>query len=162
MAYKDEYEVARLYSNGAFEAKIREQFEGDYRIKYHLAPPILAKRDPQSGHLQKQEYGPWMLRGFAVLAKLRFLRGTSLDPFGKTEERRKEVALISEYEQTIEEILQNLSAANHSLAVEIAQVPEHIRGYGHVKERHMQAAAAEYLNLLERFRNGDNEVKAAQ
>ncbi len=162
MAYKDEYEVARLYADGAFEKKIEAQFEGDFKIKYHLAPPIMAKKNPETGHLQKREFGPWMMKGFSILAKLRFLRGSALDPFAKTDERRKEVALIDEYEATILDILQSLSPENHGLAVEIAQVPEHIRGYGHVKETHMISAAAEWANLLDRYKNGDTDAIAAQ
>jgi indolepyruvate ferredoxin oxidoreductase len=162
MAYKDEYEVARLFSDGAFEKKIAAQFEGDFKIKYHLAPPIMAKTHPETGHLQKREFGPWMMKGFSILSKLRFLRGTGLDLFAKTDERRKEVALIDEYEATITEIVQSLRVENHGLAVEIAQVPEHIRGYGHVKETHMVSAAVERANLLDRFKNGETDAIAAQ
>ena len=99
MAYKDEYEVARLYTDGAFRPTLRQQFEGDFRLEFHLAPPLFAARDPDTGHLQKRSYGPWMLRAFALLARLKRLRGTALDPFGRTAERRMERRLIAEYER---------------------------------------------------------------
>ncbi|GLQ06290.1 indolepyruvate ferredoxin oxidoreductase family protein [Sneathiella chinensis] len=162
MAYKDEYEVARLYTDGTFAAKIAEQFEGDFRLKFHLAPPLFAKRDPATGHLKKQEFGPWMMKAFSVLAKFRFLRGTALDPFGKTEERKTEVALITEYEATLRELLAGLTADNLALAVEIAEVPEHIRGFGHVKERHLEAARNERAALVDRFRKGETGQIAAE
>src|SRR6185437_5059769 len=90
MSYKDEYEVARLYTDGAFRQKLDRAFEGDYTLEFHLAPPLLAARDPLTGHLQKRSYGPWMLRAFALLARFKRLRGTALDPFGRTAERRME------------------------------------------------------------------------
>ncbi|OUR79458.1 indolepyruvate ferredoxin oxidoreductase [Alphaproteobacteria bacterium 46_93_T64] len=162
MAYKDEYEVARLYTDGTFAKKIADQFEGDFKLKFHLAPPIFAKSNPETGHLIKKEFGPWMMRSFAVLAKFKFLRGSVLDPFAKTEERKKEVALIGEYEATVLEMLKSLSSNNLALATEIAEVPEHIRGFGHVKEKHLKAAEAERENLVTRYRNGDNQTLAAQ
>ena len=162
MAYKDEYEVARLYTNGDFQKKLASQFEGEYELKFHLAPPVFAKRDEETGHLVKKQFGPWMMKAFSVLAKFKFLRATALDPFARTDERKKEVALISEYEATIEEMLQSLSLKNIDLAVEIAEVPEHIRGFGHVKERHLQSAEAERESLLQRYRSGDTDVLAAQ
>jgi indolepyruvate ferredoxin oxidoreductase len=162
MAYKDEYEVARLYTDGSFQKKIAHQFEGDFKLKFHLAPPILAKKDPETGHLKKREFGPWMMKSFGLLAKMKFLRGTALDPFGKTQERKDEVALISEYEQTLEEIIAGLTLENASLAVAIAEVPEQIRGFGHVKERHLTTAKAERESLLQRYRDNDVATLAAQ
>ncbi|WP_334127623.1 indolepyruvate ferredoxin oxidoreductase family protein [Sneathiella sp.] len=162
MAYKDEYEVARLYTDGSFKRKLEAEFEGDYKLKFHLAPPIMAKRNPETGHLVKREFGPAMMTAFGLLAKFRFLRGTALDPFGRTEERQAERALIKEYEETMRELAASLTPANHALAVEIASVPEHIRGYGHVKERHMKAAATERDSLLGRFRAGDVQSLAAE
>ncbi len=162
MAYKDEYEVARLYTDGQFAKKIADQFEGDFKLKFHLAPPVMAKKNDETGHLIKQEFGPWMMKAFGILAKFKILRGTSLDPFGRTAERKAEVALIHEYEETFNELLEKLTPENLSLAVEIAEVPEHIRGYGHVKEQHMQAATAERAGLLQRFRNNDLESLAAE
>ena len=150
MAYKDEYEVARLYSNGEFRARLAEQFEGDFKLTFHLAPPLLATRNAR-GELVKRPFGAWMEPAFGLLAKLRFLRGTALDPFGRTEERRTERALIEEYHATIGRLLPQLDARRLSLAVEIASVPERIRGFGHVKERHLAQARVERDALLARW-----------
>ena len=162
MAYKDEYEVARLYTDGSFRKKLNNQFEGDFKLKFHLAPPIFAKKHPETGHLVKQEFGPWMMKAFGLLAKFKALRGTPLDPFGKTEERKAERALIGEYEATMTDIAGKLTRENLPLAVEIASVPEHIRGFGHVKERHLKTAKAERESLLDRFEKGDVEPLAAE
>eukprot|EP00752_Nemacystus_decipiens_P013156 g11645.t1 len=161
LAIKDEYEVARLYTDGSFERMVRAKFEGDYKLKFHLAPPLSAPRDPETGRLTKKEFGPWMMTAFRVLARLRFLRGTAFDPFGKTEERKMERRLIAEYEAVIDELLEKLSPASHALAVEIASVPEHIRGYGHVKEAHVETAKANEALLLERLRNPAAAAPAA-
>ncbi|HYD81855.1 MAG TPA: indolepyruvate ferredoxin oxidoreductase family protein [Paucimonas sp.] len=150
MAYKDEYEVARLHSNGAFRAKIENMFEGDYKIKFHLAPPLLAKRDAK-GHLVKQEYGPWMMKAFGLLAKFKGLRGTALDIFGYTEERRMERALIDRYKATISGLLPKLTTENLAKATAIASIPEDIRGFGHVKERHLKNAQEKEATLLRAF-----------
>ena len=162
MAYKDEYEVARLYTDGSFAKKLNNQFEGDFKLKFHLAPPIFAKKNPENGHLIKQEFGPWMMKAFGLLAKFKGLRGTPLDPFGKTEERKTERALITEYADTMTDIAAKLTKNNLALAVEIASVPEHIRGFGHVKEQHLKTAKAERENLLDRFEKGDVEALAAE
>jgi indolepyruvate ferredoxin oxidoreductase len=151
LAYKDEYEVARLYSTRAFREALAAQFENPDRVEVHLAPPIMGKRDPRTGHLQKRAFGPWMLRSFGVLAALRGVRGTALDPFGRTEERRAERALISAYEAQIEDILKYLSAPNLPVAVAIAELPDRIRGFGHIKERAMREAALERDKLLDRL-----------
>ena len=152
MAYKDEYEVARLYTDGVFNTKIAGLFEGDYKLKFHLAPPLFAKRDAK-GHLIKQEFGPWMMRVFSVLAKLKFLRGGVFDVFGYTTERKKERELIMQYRKTIESLLPKLHTNNLAGAVAIASIPEEIRGYGHVKERHLAAAHIKQAQLLSQFEN---------
>ncbi|HML11415.1 MAG TPA: indolepyruvate ferredoxin oxidoreductase family protein [Stellaceae bacterium] len=152
MAYKDEYEVARLYTDTGFARRIGEQFEGDYKLKFHLAPPLTAERDPATGHLIKREYGPWMLTGFRVLAALKFLRGTPFDIFGRTEERRAERAATAAYESQLDEIVAALSEDNLALAVELAALPLEIRGFGHVKEMSRQRAAEKAEGLLARFR----------
>lgn len=139
MAYKDEYEVARLHSDPAFLQRIAGMFEGEYKLHYHLAPPLIAKKNAQ-GELIKRSFGPAMGTVFGLLAGLKGLRGTALDPFGRTEERRTERALIAEYRASVEEMLAGLTAANHAAAVEVARIPEQIRGYGHVKARHLAAA----------------------
>lgn len=162
MAYKDEYEVARLYTDGTFSAKVKDQFEGDFKVKYHLAPPVFAKRHVETGHLIKKEFGSWMMVAFSVLAKLRFLRGTVLDPFGKSSERKSERSLIGEYETTLHQICETLTADNLLLAAEIAEVPEHIRGYGHVKEQHLSVARAMREDLLSRYHQGDAQPLAAE
>jgi indolepyruvate ferredoxin oxidoreductase len=151
MAYKDEYEVARLHSDPAFREKIANMFEGDYKLKFHLAPPLLARKDKE-GHLVKQEFGPWMLKAFGVLARFKGLRGTALDVFGYTAERKMERALIGEYRNTVEGLLAKLNADNLATAVAIARIPEDIRGYGHVKERHLKAAKQKEASLLASFK----------
>jgi indolepyruvate ferredoxin oxidoreductase len=150
MAYKDEYEVARLYTDPAFMEKIGAMFEGDIKLKFHLAPPLLAKHDKQ-GHLLKKEYGPWMMKAFGVLAKLKGLRGTPFDMFGYTAERKTERALIGHYRQTVQALLPKLSADNLAQAVAIASIPEEIRGFGHVKERNLKAASEKQAKLLAAF-----------
>ena len=151
MAYKDEYEVARLYSNGEFRRRIEQTFEGKFKLRLHLAPPLLARKD-ENGHLVKKEYGAWMLRAFGLLARLKGLRGTVFDVFGYSAERRMERALIAEYTAMVEELIAGLDAGNHALAVELAQIPEHIRGFGHVKEAHLARARARWDELLARWR----------
>ena len=151
MAYKDEYEVARLHTDRSFHDKVGAMFEGDFKLNYHLAPPMIAKKNAK-GELQKQAFGPWMLTAFRVLARLKALRGTALDPFGRTEERRMERALITQYVASIEELLQTLNADNHAAAVEVARIPEIIRGYGHVKARHVLQAQVKWAEALEAFR----------
>jgi indolepyruvate ferredoxin oxidoreductase len=151
MAYKDEYEVARLHADPAFLNSIREQFEGDYKLVYHLAPPLLAKADPQTGEPKKMQFGPWMLGAMKFLAKLKGLRGGALDIFGHTEERRTERALIREYEQTVESLLKDLNRDNYALALEIASLPDLIRGYGHIKAKSIAEARAKRDALLARW-----------
>ena len=151
MAYKDEYEVARLYSAPAFKRQLEETFEGDYTLAFNLAPPLLARKDRVTGLPKKAEYGAWMLPAFRVLAQLRFLRGTALDIFGYSAERRMERALIGEYEATLDKLLEGLDEGNYATAVELASVPEQIRGYGHVKDQHLEKARALEERLWRRF-----------
>jgi len=163
MAYKDEYEVARLQADTRFLAKVAGQFEGemgkDYQLAYHLAPPAIASKNAK-GELQKQRFGPWMLSAFKVLARLKGLRGTPFDPFGRSEERRVERELIAEYRASIEEVLRGLGTANLSLAIEIARIPEMIRGYGHVKARHLAAARPKWDALMAQWRAGPLALSA--
>jgi indolepyruvate ferredoxin oxidoreductase len=147
MAYKDEYEVARLHTDTAFAAGIAAQFEGDYRLHHHLAPPMLARRNTR-GEAVKQSFGPWVRRAFGVLARLKGLRGTPFDVFGYTAERRVERALIVDYRQRIDGLLPTLNADNLALAVRIARVPDGIRGYGHVKAQHLLKARALEASLV--------------
>ncbi|HEU0201156.1 MAG TPA: indolepyruvate ferredoxin oxidoreductase family protein [Burkholderiaceae bacterium] len=152
LAYKDEYEVARLHADPSFRARLAAQFEGEYKLNFHLAPPLLAKPDPVTGVAKKMRFGAWLLPVFALLAKLRFLRGTAFDIFGRTQERRTERQLIVEYEQLIDELLGRMTAENLAVAVQLASIPEEIRGYGHVKARHLAAARAKQEALLARLR----------
>ncbi|WP_105419929.1 indolepyruvate ferredoxin oxidoreductase family protein [Neorhizobium sp. T25_27] len=133
MAYKDEYEVARLHRDRSFEKKLAEQFEGDFKIKHHLAPPMISKIDQRTGHPAKIAFGAWIRPAFGVLEKLKFLRGTSFDPFGHTAERRMERQLIEDYFNLVAELSAGLDAGNHALAVELAGLPDMVRGFGHVK-----------------------------
>jgi indolepyruvate ferredoxin oxidoreductase len=160
MAYKDEYEVARLHTDPGFTAQIAAMFEGDYRIVHHLAPPLTAKTNDQ-GELIKQPFGPWMRKLFGMLANLKGLRGGTLDLFGRSAERQTERGLITEYRACIEELLQTLNADNRALAAEIARIPEEIRGYGHVKDRHLKAARGKWQALMQQWRSGVSHRAAA-
>lgn len=152
MAYKDEYEVARLHTNTDFSSRLKEQFEPGFHITHYLAPPLLSKNNSQ-GEPVKQRFGPWIRFAFNGLRHLKFLRGTLIDPFGYSQERRTERALIAEYKFCIEALLPKLSLKNIDLAVQIASVPEHIRGYGHVKARHLELAKIKTTKLLEQWRD---------
>ena len=152
MAIKDEYEVARLYTDGEFTRQLRETFDGDLKLEFHLAPPILGRRDPVTGQPLKTAFGPWMMKAFRALAAMRGLRGGILDVFGRTEERRRERALLARYEATLRDIAAGLTPVNHAAAVALASLPEKIRGYGHVKLRSMDAAALEEAVLAAAFR----------
>jgi indolepyruvate ferredoxin oxidoreductase len=162
MAYKDEYEVARLYTDGEFQKKLAAQFDGDYKLTFHLAPPLFARRDAETGHLIKREFGSWAFKAFKVLAGLKGLRGGTLDIFGRTAERRMERQLIVEFEATLRELAAKLDAQNHALAVEIAKLPETMRGFGHVKEKNVASAKSREANLLARFRSPEVRAQAAE
>ena len=155
MAYKDEYEVARLHTDKAFTERIAGMFEGeagrDYRLVHHLAPPLLAKTNAQ-GELLKQPFGPWIRTAFGVLARLKGLRGTPFDPFGRSEERRSERALITQYQSCITELLGGLNAGTLDAALEIARISDDIRGFGHIKARHLVAAQAKWARLMAQWR----------
>jgi indolepyruvate ferredoxin oxidoreductase len=158
MAYKDEYEVARLHSNGDFERELAARFEGEYRLMYHLAPPILGKTDAQ-GHPVKTRFGPWLRLGLVMLARLKSLRGTRFDVFGRSPERQQERALILQYQDLVQRLMQELAngpqseraAQRYALAVEIASVPQQIRGFGHVKARHLVAAQKDWQTLTQQL-----------
>ncbi|WP_343723172.1 indolepyruvate ferredoxin oxidoreductase family protein, partial [Herbaspirillum seropedicae] len=150
MAYKDEYEVARLYTNGQFQKELAQQFEGDFSLSFHLAPPLLARKDGQ-GHLLKARYGGWMMQAFKLLARMKGLRGGLLDLFGHTEERRMERELIVQYRQLVLDLLPRLTAANLATAIELAQLPEQVRGYGHVKQKAVHAMRTRQQQLLAEF-----------
>ncbi|MGD9922369.1 MAG: indolepyruvate ferredoxin oxidoreductase family protein [Pseudorhodoplanes sp.] len=164
MAYKDEYEVARLYTDGNFVKQVASTFEpGNLRFEFHLAPPLLARVDKVTGEPRKMSFGPWMMKAFGLLRRFKGLRGTAFDPFGYTAERRNERKLIADYEAVLSEVSDNLTTDNHPLAVGIAVLPEKIRGFGHVKARHLTAAKADEAALLEQFRSGGaSMLKAAE
>ncbi len=160
MAYKDEYEVARLYTDGTFAQQLSQAFDGDVKLSFHLAPPLFARRDPTTGHLVKQEFGPWMMGAFRLLAKLKGLRGTPFDPFGRSAERRAERALIDDYERMLRGRLQGLNPARLAILTRLAAIPDAIRGYGHVKELAMTKAVAERARLEAEFDAGAFAVAA--
>ncbi|RFB79200.1 indolepyruvate ferredoxin oxidoreductase family protein [Methylovirgula sp. 4M-Z18] len=160
MAIKDEYEVARLYTDGSFMRQVQATFEGDLRFEFHLAPPILGRRDA-NGQPVKTAFGPWMMKAFKVLASLKGLRGTLLDIFGYMPERKHERALLADYKKLLNEIARALTPGNHAAAVALAALPEKIRGYGYVKERNIKTAKAEEESLLQQFRAPQRQVRMA-
>ncbi|MES1161449.1 MAG: DUF6537 domain-containing protein, partial [Rhizobacter sp.] len=139
MAYKDEYEVARLYVETGFFERIASQFEGDFKLRFHLAPPLFSKRDAQ-GYLVKKPYGPWIATAYRLLAKAKGLRGSALDIFGYTQERRDERAAIDEFKVLMRQVAQQLTAERSATALALARLPQSVRGYGHVKEHSANAA----------------------
>jgi len=152
--------LARLFADGSFAKQVAASFEGAPKLEIHLAPPLLARRDA-NGHLQKREYGPWMMKAFRALAGLRFLRGTPFDVFGYSAERRSERELIVSYRTVIGQALSQLSPEKLADVTALASIPEEIRGYGHVKQRHLAAAMQKQERLLQRLRSGSSEQHAA-
>ncbi len=162
MAYKDEYEVARLYTDGSFARAVADAFEGDLKLTFHLAPPILGRKDPRTGLPVKTAFGPWMMRAFSLLAGLKGLRGGAFDVFGYTKERREERQLIEDYVALARELCAKLAADNHGLAVTLAALPEKVRGYGHVKAKSLEAVRAEWATGIEAWRGGAALARAAE
>jgi indolepyruvate ferredoxin oxidoreductase len=150
MAYKDEYEVARLYTDKRFMEKLEEQFEGKPVLRFHLAPPVLGRRDAE-GRAVKTSFGPWMMGAFRLLAKLRGLRGTALDPFGRTAERRMERQLIEDYRAMVEDVLARFDCIDFDTALSLARLPEQIRGFGHVKEESVVSARVRWGVLVKQL-----------
>jgi indolepyruvate ferredoxin oxidoreductase len=161
LAYKDEYEVARLHSSDEFRRQLEATFEGNYTLRFHLAPPLLSRVDAATGRPRKREFGPWVLAAFGMLARLKGLRGTPFDVFGYGEERRLDRRLITEYEARVDELLGRLDARTHAVAVEIASLPEHIRGYGVVKAEHLKQVRTREQDLLARLHGGATQAAAA-
>jgi indolepyruvate ferredoxin oxidoreductase len=147
MAIKDEYEVARLYTDGAFAERLKAQFEGGYQLKFHLAPPLLARIDPETGRPRKRTFGGWMLPVLRLLARMKGLRGTRFDPFGLSAERRLERALLKDYEERIDRLLPILSVRNLGMATAYAKTPEVIKGFGPVKAKNAEKARRDYARL---------------
>lgn len=162
MSCKDEYEVARLYADGSFAASVARQFRGDYRLTFHLAPPVLGRKDAFTGQPVKTEFGPWMMTGFRLLAKLKRWRGTALDVFGRTAERRMERQLIVDYRALVEHILAKPETARSSVALELASLPEAMRGFGHVKQANVAKAKAREKELLFALAEAGAVRKAAE
>jgi indolepyruvate ferredoxin oxidoreductase len=162
MACKDEYEVARLYTDGRFLERLKAEFAGDYRLTFHLAPPLFARRDAATGELQKRPYGPWVFSAFKLLTKLRGLRGSPFDIFGYAAERREERQLVADYFALADELAAKLTPENHAIAVSLAEIPEQIRGYGHIKARSLKAAKTREAELLALFRKPPVTASAAE
>ena len=152
LAYKDEYEVGRLHSSPAFLQRLEQAFEGERQLRFHLAPPLLSRPDPRTGQVRKREFGPWVLHLFRALARLKRLRGTAFDPFGWLPDRKLERQLIADYERLVDELLARLRPDNHAVAIELAALPEQVRGFGHVKRRQLEAARTREAELLGRLR----------
>ena len=162
MAYKDEYEVARLYSDGSFAASVAQQFTGDFTLKFHLAPPLRGRTDSLTGRPVKSVYGPAMMTAFRLLARLKRLRGTAFDVFGRTAERKMERQLIADYRALIEQLLANPGQARSETARALAALPDMIRGFGHVKQAAVAKAKARQAELLAALAAGDAVRKAAE
>jgi indolepyruvate ferredoxin oxidoreductase len=164
LAYKDEYEVARLYASPAFEAALGEQFEARRKLEFHLAPPLLARRDKATGEPRKLRFGAWMLPVFRLLARAKRLRGTAFDVFGYTAERKLERRMIADYERLLEEVAQRLTPATHRTAVALAGLPLDIKGFGHVKARNYNAVKLRENTLLGELRapSPPTALKAAE
>jgi len=162
MAYKDEYEVARLYSDGSFRRKIAETFEGDYRLQFNLAPPIFQREFDEHGRPRKPVFGAWMMLAFRALASLKAVRGTWIDPFARLPERREERALIEDYKALIEEALTGLTSANNQTAQALANIPDQVRGYGPVKATAIEEYRRARADLLHRFRNPQGVVNVQE
>ena len=153
MAYKDEYEVARAYTDNSYQQKLDAQFDGDYKVKFHFSPPLFAARDAVTGQPLKREYGSWMWWALKILAPLKIVRGSLFDPFGYVAERRKERQLISDYQSMLDEIIINLTSDNYQLAVELASLPMQIRGFGRVKDLAIKEFEIEQQQMLDKFRS---------
>ena len=151
LAYKDEYEVARLHSDPVFIESLRKQFDGEMRIEFNLAPPLLSRRDPVTGLTKKRAFGAWILPVFRLLALGKRLRGSKFDVFGYTSERRMERELIAEFENLVDDILDHLSVDNFATAVQLAELPETIRGFGHVKLQHVERTRQRWAELRKTF-----------
>jgi indolepyruvate ferredoxin oxidoreductase len=163
LAYKDEYEVARLFTDPAFERALSDQFEARGKLQFHLAPPLLARRDKRTGEPRKMAFGRWMLPVFRLLAKGKRLRGTAWDVFGRTQERKLERQMIADYEKLVDELIERLSPTTHARAVALATLPLEIKGFGHIKERNYKAAMAREAALLAELRNpSPTALKAAE
>jgi indolepyruvate ferredoxin oxidoreductase len=162
LAYKDEYEVARLFTDAAFDKALSEQFATRGKLTFHLAPPLLARRDKATGEPRKIKFGHWMLALFRLLAKGKRLRGTAWDLFGYTAERKLERQMIADYESLLDELSQRLSPQTHATATALASLPLEIKGFGHIKLRNYKSVKAREAALLAQLRNPAAALKAAE
>jgi indolepyruvate ferredoxin oxidoreductase len=164
LAYKDEYEVARLFTDAAFDRALGDQFETRGKLEFHLAPPLFARRDKVTGEPRKMKFGRWMLPVFRLLAKGKALRGTAWDVFGYTHERKLERQMVADYETLLDELAERLTPATHATAVALAGLPMEIKGFGHIKERNYKTAKAREAALLAELRDPspDKALKAAE
>ena len=162
MAYKDEYEVARLYTDGTFQARLAAQLKGNYSLRFHLAPPLLSKADPKTGNVKKREFGPWVMPLFRLLTKLKWLRGTPWDLFALSTERKQEREDLGRYEADLAEVCETLTSDNYSAAQELMKLPEKLRGFGDVKARNRNALLASRSQRLSEFRGEIQYVELTQ
>ena len=160
LAYKDEYEVARLFTDGSFRRQVEAEFEGDYKLEFHLAPPAL-KGAAGGETSKKRRFGPWMMTAFKVLARFKGLRGTWADPFGYSAERTQERAMIGAFEALIEQLCADLTPQTHAICVELAALPQQIRGFGHVKQRAVEQAERRRAHLLAKLGNRESRARDA-
>jgi indolepyruvate ferredoxin oxidoreductase len=158
LAYKDEYEVARLYTDGRFAQDVNAAFEGEFKLNFHLAPPVFTRIDPVSGEPRKRRFGPWIWPLLKLIARMKWLRGTPIDPFGRSAERRLDRALIVEYEATLAQVLGALDLDNHALAVEIAALAQRVRGFGPIRARAADAMRARQAELLGRYGRRERKI----
>jgi len=158
MTYKDEYEVARLYTDGRFKKELDENFEGNIKLTFYMAPPLLSRRDPDTGHLRKMQFGGYMFNLFKIMAKFKGLRGTRFDIFGYSAERKIERELISQLNKTIETVLDSLTKNNIKHAIEIIELVLDVRGYGHVKEANYEQYQLRLNQQLKKYTNGGVET----
>jgi indolepyruvate ferredoxin oxidoreductase len=161
MAYKDEYEVARLHREASFTDQLKQSFSGDYSIRYHLAPPLFSRRDPHTGLPRKSSYGPWLGGVMKMLAGMKGLRDGRFDIFGRTAERRAEKALRDRYVADIEQLAATLTQQSLATAIALAKIPEQIRGFGHIKEQAMKAADSERERLMGTIGTSSGRARAA-
>ncbi|HIF17874.1 MAG TPA: indolepyruvate ferredoxin oxidoreductase family protein [Cycloclasticus sp.] len=161
MAYKDELEVARLYTDGTWQKQVEAKFSGDYKIRFHMAPPLISKRDPITGHLKKREFGGWMLSALKMASKFKGLRNSPLNPFGYSQERKEDKEMLRQYESVLNQIIDGLNEDNKEAALEMARVPEFIRGYGHVRTQNIESAVRRWKSLDDQFKNPNKIIKVS-
>jgi indolepyruvate ferredoxin oxidoreductase len=154
MAFKDEYEVARLFAETDFMKEVNNTFEGDFKVHFHLAPPIMNRGTDAQGRPRKRQFGPWMFRVFKLLAKFRVLRGTPVDPFSYSSDRKMDRAQLKDYQQLVERIVSELDASNYDTFLQLAELGSEIRGYGPVREQAAEAVQEKHSQLIKALNTG--------